>query len=417
MGLNKRLLALLILLGVQFQAKSEIYRYEIRVPNANTTFSQSLWLDYRPECQVEVDQALKEMSGYLYSVAAGSKRKARLSLEKIRVADKKTQSSNCYESIFEITTMSAAISLHGGINQADHEMMNHFLVYIQRKHIIKPLTAEVRKKHSILQNEKVMGAYYCPEDLIWLDPEASPYNRASILMHELVHWAVAHAKTGGNSDLSHKSAYLYEEFISALNPALTQVSLKSNANRVEDGQVKKHTKVYFDGSSFGWTNPKTHFKTERDLNLYSPHGVLSKSWTKIIKEKGIKREDGYRDFLMNDFFDVELKKKPSALVILQMIEEAYFGKVTSDSESMYQYLKANREFLKKSTNPLDAIVYTGSKAWGPTGPKRWDSIGKPFCEAGTTPYPGPGGEGGSMSLDAKLMNSNIRACLTPHKDF
>jgi hypothetical protein len=415
MKLHRGLIAFMLLLGLQFGAHAEIFVYKLSVSNATGGFQLKLSLDYDPSCRVEIDDALTKMSDYLRIASDENRNQGHKALAKITLEEKQTRNSKCAESIFEINTIYAAISLHSGINYYDHRIMTYFLGFIQRKHLIKPLTDEVRAKHAILNDSKVMGAYYCTDDVIWLDPNAAPLNRASILMHELEHWAMAHLKTTSSLNLNGRAAYLYEEFISALNPALTQVSLRSNVNRSKDDKVEDNFKVKFSFGGFSFHNPDKFYRTERDVNLYSSSGVLSRSWKKIILDIGIKRDEGYRRFLLNDFLNIQVDKKPSALSVLQMIEEVYFGNVTSESVNVFNYLKENKQTLQRYINPLDEIVYKDDRGWGRMGPTEWDSIGKPFCEDGITPY--PGGEGGSMSIDMKLMNSQIKACLTPHKDF
>ncbi|MFZ4715138.1 MAG: hypothetical protein ACOYL6_15560 [Bacteriovoracaceae bacterium] len=393
-----------------FSSFAAKYSYELVVPNVNGQVNAIVDFQFDKECKREVESGMNRLAQYLNLLAKGSRKQSKDAQAQL-LEGNKLVSPLCYNTVFEVQAIISAFYVSGGGAREQHEKVISFLSFIQRSHLIQPLNSAIRKQYKVLNNPNIMGAYYCQNNVIWLDPERAPLNLGSILMHELEHWAMAHERQSMplfHQGLNAQSSYLLEEFISTINPALYQLTLKSNSNRNSNDEAQNLPDINVGLGGIGWTKSKKFFNSKNDLTLYSKKGILIKSWNKVIKDQGISRSSGHEEFLRKEFLQVKVKNEFSAFSLLKMIEKVYFNQVSDNSSKVFQYLSESSVELEEMMGPLENVIKKGESYW--------ESLGAPKCQEGTFPY--PGGEGGAMSDDTvKLYSSKIKACITPEKDF
>ena len=132
---------------------------------------------------------------------------------------------------------------------------------------------------------RVMGAYDCKTSLIWLDPSLRPFDFGAVALHEISH--LMRDKFSLNTQVRSE---VFDELMASLDGSWAQFRLKKDLNRRSPNESIAHL-------GFFRSTPKVVDNTHGDLNLFSDHGPLSESWSKLIRKKEIPFGSQAIDFL------------------------------------------------------------------------------------------------------------------------
>ena len=390
---------------------SEEFKTSYSVMEGNSAYAGSEVVDFNPDCIPAIKKSDELISNYFKTFANNQVTQSDTSFQQYQTILQES-SVSCRDQIIENAAIKIALSLLSK-EQRGNELVK-LLYYLQRKHRVSILTPEIRNSYPILRNNKVLGAYSCVQNKIWLSSNLRFFNLGTVYIHELEHWARSlvyqYYKEQKNTDRlaflnDPTTYYLFDEALSSITASYVQLSIRNDSNR------ENSTSTY-QPSLFGITyiprlghffQATKYYQLNSDLNLYNQKGYLTTFWNREVKKNGIELNATESDFLRNHFLDSRTSEGEN---IFKSVESVYLPSENgSRSSQLYTSMLNNYSQLEAITSPLNFLLQLTPEQWAELDDNK-------KCELNTSPR--TGGEGtGTDDSDVRLDQSEIRACLEP----
>lgn len=245
------------------------------------------------------------------------------------------------DKIIYLAQIAAMDILGGNISITAKLRMNDLMGYLVREDKIDLIN---NKKLSAIKKLKILGAYSCKEDKIWISPDNSPYNLGTVLLHEISHWArslsVDHIPEKSLEDFSNReSYYLFDEAMSSLEGGYRQLSHRSDLNRLSDHLLP--------------TTDNPVYMSSEDLNLYNRAGSLSRAWGYNVEFADLRIGTSFGDFFQKHLLS---NSSPEVLEIFKLTENVYLDSSSPLSTDAFNLAKKASNGIKILNSPIEWIL-------------------------------------------------------------